>query len=93
MKESVIYQSILLEGMAEGKAKGKAEGMAEGMAEGEAKTTKQIALKMLRSNIAVDLVVQITGLSLKQIQKLQKPDTKLPKTSRSLKKSRSPNSV
>jgi predicted transposase/invertase (TIGR01784 family) len=89
MKESVIYQSILLEGMAEGKAKG----MAEGMAEGEAKTTKQIALKMLRSNIAIDLVVQITGLSLKQIQKLQKPDTKLPKTPRSLKKSRSPNSV
>ena len=86
MKESVIYQAILREGMAEGEAKGIAE------------TTKQIALNMLRSNIAMDLVVQITGLSLKQVQKLQKTDTKKsdtkpPKNSKSLKKSRSPNSV
>jgi len=102
MKESVIYQSILQEGLAEGKAKGIAEGMAKGIAEGKAKgiaeTTKQLALNMLRSNIAMDLVVQITGLSLKQVQKLQKPDTKksetkLPKNSKSSKKSRSPNSV
>ena len=102
MKESVIYQAILREGMAEGKAEGLAEGEAKGeakgLAEGKAETTKQIALNMLRSNIALDLVVQITGLSLKQVQKLQKPntkksDTKLPKTSKSSKKSRSPNSV
>jgi predicted transposase/invertase (TIGR01784 family) len=94
MKESVIYQAILLEGMTEGKAKG----LAEGEAKGKVETTKQLALNMLRSNIAIDLVVQITGLSLKQVQKLQKPntknsDTKLPKTAKSSKKSRSPNSV
>jgi predicted transposase/invertase (TIGR01784 family) len=102
MKESVIYQAILREGMAEGEAKGLAEGEAKGeakgLAEGKAETTNQIALNMLRSNIAIDLVVQITGLSLKQVQKLQKPntknsDTKLPKASKSSKKSRSPNSV
>ncbi len=95
MKESVIYQSILQEGLAEGKAKGIAEGIAEGMAkgiaEGKAKgiaeTTKQLALNMLRSNIAIDLVVQITGLSLKQVQKLQKTSTKPPKTSKSPKRS------
>jgi predicted transposase/invertase (TIGR01784 family) len=91
MKESVIYQSILQEGLAEGKAKGIAEGMAKGEAKGIAEATKQIALNMLRSNIAMDLVVQITGLSLKQVQKLQKSDIKLPKNSS--KKSRSPNSV
>jgi len=82
MKESVIYQAILREGMAEGKAKGMAEGKAEGIAE----TTKQIALNMLRSNIAIDLVVQITGLSLKQVQKLQKTSTKPPKASKSPKR-------
>jgi predicted transposase/invertase (TIGR01784 family) len=82
MKESVIYQAILLEGKAEGEAKGKAEGIAEG----EAKTTKQIALNMLRSNISIDLVVQITGLSLKQVQKLQKTSTKPPKASKSPKR-------
>jgi predicted transposase/invertase (TIGR01784 family) len=78
MKESVIYQAILREGIAEGEAKGKAEGKAE--------TTKQLALNMLRSNIAVDLVVQITGLSLKQVQKLQKTSTKPPKASKSPKR-------
>ena len=60
MKESVIYQEILLEGMAEGEAKGLA------------KATNQIALNMLRSNISIDLVAQFTGLTLQQIEKLQK---------------------
>jgi predicted transposase/invertase (TIGR01784 family) len=91
MKESVIYQAILLEGMAEGIAEGRAKGIAEGIAEGKAKgiaeTTKQIALNMLRSNIAIDLVVQITGLSLKQVQKLQKTSTKPPKNAESPKRS------
>lgn len=83
MKESVINQSILQEGLAEGKAKGKAEGIAEGKAKGIAEATKQIALNMLRSNIAMDLVVQITGLSLKQVEKLQKTSTKPPKAAKS----------
>ncbi|WP_199288926.1 Rpn family recombination-promoting nuclease/putative transposase [Pseudanabaena sp. FACHB-1998] len=76
MKESVIYQDILLEGKAEGLAKGKAEGLAkgkaEGLAKGKAEEKNQIALKMLRSNMAVDLIAEFTGLTLKQIQKLQK---------------------
>jgi len=55
MKESVIYQEILLEG----EAKGKAE------------AANQIAINMLRSGLAVDLIVQLTGLSLAQIQSLQ----------------------
>ena len=78
MKESVIYQAILREGIAEGEAKGKAEGKAE--------ATNQLALNMLRSNLAIDLVVQITGLSLKQVQKLQKTSTKPPKASKSPKR-------
>ncbi|MEE3715936.1 Rpn family recombination-promoting nuclease/putative transposase [Tumidithrix elongata RA019] len=60
MKESVIYQEILQEGEAKGLAKGKAE------------ERNQIALNMLRSNIAIDLIAQVTGLTLKQVQKLQK---------------------
>ncbi len=66
MKESVTYQEILLEGEAKGEAKGKAEGKAE--------AAKQIALNMLNSGIAVDLITQFTGLSLEQIQKLQTLD-------------------
>jgi predicted transposase/invertase (TIGR01784 family) len=81
MKESVIYQEILLEG----KAEGKAEGIAEGEAKGLAKASNQIALNMLRSNIAIDLVAQFTGLTLKQVQRLQKLSTKpskMPKSSK-----------
>jgi predicted transposase/invertase (TIGR01784 family) len=70
MKESVIYQEILLEGQAKGKAEGKAEGSVE--------ATNQIALNMLRSNVAVELVAQFTGLTLKQVQKLQKLATSKP---------------
>jgi len=67
MKESVIYQEILLEG----KAEGKAEGRAEGLVEGEVRAANQIALNMIHSGIAIALIAQITGLSLDRIQKLQ----------------------
>ncbi|NUN65378.1 Rpn family recombination-promoting nuclease/putative transposase [Pseudanabaena biceps] len=83
MKESVIYQDILSEGLAEGRAKGiaegkakglaegKAKGLAEGKAEGKAETARQIAMNMLRSDISVELVAQFTGLTLKQVQRLK----------------------
>ncbi|MFN5264239.1 MAG: flagellar assembly protein H, partial [Pseudanabaena sp.] len=73
MKESVIYQDILLEG----EAKGKAE------------TARQIALNMLLSNVSTDLVAQFTGLTLKQVQQLQKLSTKQPKMPKSSKIKRS----
>jgi predicted transposase/invertase (TIGR01784 family) len=80
MKESVIYQEILLEGEAKGLAKGEARGIAkvkaEGKAEGKAETARQIAISMMRSNISEDLVAQFTGLSLKEVQKLQKLSVK-----------------
>ncbi|WP_434685116.1 hypothetical protein [Pseudanabaena minima] len=76
MKESVIYQDILLEGKAEGKAE----------------TTRQIALNMLRSNVSTDLVAQFTGLTLKQVQKLQKLSAKQSPMPKSSKSKRSPKS-
>jgi predicted transposase/invertase (TIGR01784 family) len=76
MEESVVYQEILREGL----AKGKAEGLAKGKADGKVEATNQIAINMLRSNMSPDLVAQITGLTLKQIQKLQKISTKKPRT-------------
>ena len=79
MKESVIYQEILHEGLAEGEARGLAEGKAKGLAEGEAKATNQIAINMLRSNISVDVVAQVTGLTVKQVQKLSTKKSQKPK--------------
>ena len=69
MKESVIYQEILLEGKAEGKIDER----------------NQIAINMIRSNLSLDLVAQFTGLTLKQVKKLQLLQTKQiqkPKSSR-----------
>ena len=68
MKESVIYQEILLQGKAEGKAE----------------TANQIATNMLLSNISVELVAQFTGLTLKQVEKLKKlsQKSKMPKSSK-----------
>ena len=86
MKESVIYQEILLEGEARGEAKGISKGKAEGLA----KATNQIALKMLRSNVSVDAIAEFTGLTLKQIQKLQKLATKQPRVRKTTKPKRSP---
>ena len=81
MKGSVIYQEILLEGMA--------KGLAEGEAKGLAKATNQIALNMLRSNISIDLVAQFTGLTLQQIEKLQKLAAKQAQTPKSPRTKRS----
>ena len=74
MKESVIYQEILLKGKTEGKVEEK----------------NQIALNMLRSNISTDLVAQFTGLTLKQIEKLQKLLVKTPRAKKTTRTTRSP---
>jgi predicted transposase/invertase (TIGR01784 family) len=88
MKESVIYQEILLEGIAEGEAKG----MAKGEARGEANAYNKIALNMLRSNMSIELIAQFTGLSLKEVQKLQKLSVKKAQSSKSVKTMQSPKS-
>jgi predicted transposase/invertase (TIGR01784 family) len=92
MKESVIYQEILLEGKTEGIAEGEARGIAKGKAEGKAETARQIAINMMRSNISGDLVAQFTGLSLKEVQKLQKLSAKKEQPTKSAKTKRSPKS-
>ncbi len=98
MKESVIYQEILLEGeakgisngIAEGIAKGEAKGLTKGLTKGKAEERNQIALKMLRSNVPVESIAEFTGLTLKQIEKLQKTALKLPRVRKITRPSRSP---
>jgi predicted transposase/invertase (TIGR01784 family) len=77
MKESVIYQEILL------------EGKAEGLAEGKTKERNQIAINMIRSNVSIDLVAQFTGLTIKQVKKLQLLQTKQLQKPKSLRVKRS----
>ena len=58
------------EGLAEGLAEGKIKGKAEGLAEGEAKSQRQIAVKLKKQGIPVDVITQCTGLSSEEISKL-----------------------
>jgi predicted transposase YdaD len=78
MQESAIYQEILLEGEVRGEARGKTE------------ERNQIAMNMLRSNVSEDLVAKFTGLTLKQVQKLQKLSAKKAQPPKSAKTKRSP---
>lgn len=63
MRESVIYQEI----EAEAKAKGRAEGRAEGKAEG----IRLVAANLLKSQIPLEEVTKLTGLSVEDVQLLQ----------------------
>jgi predicted transposase/invertase (TIGR01784 family) len=62
MKESVIYQEILAEGLAEGKR--------EGLTEGKLETARHIALNLLQLGMSMEQVAQATELSLEEIQVL-----------------------
>ena len=55
------------EGIAEGEAKGKAEGIAEG----EAKATKDVALRLLREGLSIDVIAAATNLSISEIEALK----------------------
>jgi predicted transposase YdaD len=56
----------MAKGLAEGEAKGLAEGEAKGLAEGEAK----VARNLLIAGISKDIIVQTTGLTIADIEKM-----------------------
>lgn len=64
------YEEGKAKGMAEGMAKGVAEGMAKGMAEGEDNANRNSARKMKAKGYAVDDIIEITGLTADEIEKL-----------------------
>ena len=54
----------------EGKAEGLAEGKAEGLAEGEAKGKVEIAINLLKKDYSIEEIIEITGLTKEEIEKL-----------------------
>ena len=60
----------LLEGKAEGKAEGKEEGRAEGRAEGRVEGLLEVACNLKKMGLPIDTIVQSTGLSTEEIDKL-----------------------
>ena len=57
-------------GLAEGKAEGKAQGRAQGRTEGKAEEKKEIAKKMKEKGLSIELIQEITNLSLEEIESL-----------------------
>ena len=58
------------EGKAEGRAEGEAKGKIEGLAEGELNAKREIAKKMLSKNQDIELISDITGLSIEKIKEI-----------------------
>ena len=61
----------MAEGLAEGKAKGLAEGLAEGLIQGKTAGIIQTAKNMLKMNFKIEDIMEVTGLSIEEIETLQ----------------------
>ena len=59
------------EGREEGRREGKLEGEVEGERKGERKGVKKVAENMLARNMDLQIIHELTGLSVKQIKALQ----------------------
>lgn len=57
--------------MAGVRAEGRAEGIAEGRAEGEMNKARNIAINLLKKNILIEDISDLTGLSIKEIIKIK----------------------
>ena len=58
-------------GLEEGLAKGRVEGREEGRVEGREEERNSIVLKMLKNNLPVQIICDVTGLSLEEVAKLK----------------------
>jgi predicted transposase/invertase (TIGR01784 family) len=72
MRESVIYQDILQQGIERGIKQGIEQAIEQGIKQGIEQAIEQIALNMLRQELDFELIQKITNLSLEQLQNLKK---------------------
>lgn len=76
--EREIYESHLnwlrveMSALEKAEEKGMAKGRAEGLAEGEAKEKMHIIIKMLKNNMDINLIGELTGVSIEEIKALKK---------------------
>lgn len=60
----------LEEGRAEGREEGRAKGLEEGRAEGRTEAKKELVKKMLKKEMNIDLISELTGLTKEEIENL-----------------------
>lgn len=59
-----------MEGRMEGRVEGRMEGLAEGRVEGEIRKQNEIAANMKKLGLDIQLILEATGLTLEEIEKL-----------------------
>ena len=69
-RSRLTYNTEMNEARRKGLAEGRAEGRAEGKAKGKAEEKKEIAKKMKDKGLAIELIQEITNLSVKEIKSL-----------------------
>ena len=69
-------QEGMLAGMQKGKIEGKEEGRQEGKIEGKQEGLRQVIANMFRKNVDIPFIAEVTGLSEKELKKLQKQHSK-----------------
>ena len=65
-----VLEGARMEGLAEGRAEGREEGMAEGMAKGIAEVKKEIAKAMKLMGLTTEQIMEATGLTESDIERL-----------------------
>jgi predicted transposase/invertase (TIGR01784 family) len=75
MRESVMYQEILREGELIGEQRGRLEGEQRGEQRGIIQGKQEIARNLLKQEMTVEQVVNLTGLSEEFVQNLVKEMT------------------
>ena len=70
----MTFEYMLNERERKGLELGREQGLKQGRAEGEAQKQREIAKRMLQENIEKSVITKVTGLSLEEIEKLQRFD-------------------
>lgn len=71
-KLMTIAQALRLEGWNEGIQQGMQQGVQQGVQQGEQKTIRLLAKRLLSENTDIHFIAKVTGLSLSEIQELQR---------------------
>ena len=74
--ENLRYQRSVIktgydDGLQEGRAEGRAEGLAEGLTQGEKKAKVKMALNLLSLGVSIETIMQASGLTQEEIEKLK----------------------
>lgn len=69
-KEKALKEGMK-KGIKEGRKKGRKEGRKEGIREGIIKEKKEIALKLIKENIDINIISSTTGLSIDELKKIK----------------------